>query len=381
LQISEPGTGYLKLGGSFGYGNYEYTNDQLAGFLGNNINFGEQLNFDWGVRYEHINIAGVNHRTVPTTQAGGFDRNPLTAYDNFYGVLGQRDITFDKQLNTFSYSAGLNFKITDNNAVYVRATRGQKAPDVSFYQTYQTEAFAAVAPRTQTISQVEAGYKLRMSRLNVALTPFYSLLDNVGTTSLANDTNNQLYYTPVLYNKVETIGVEVEVDYNPFKALNVRGAFTAQRAKYPAWQAYNVGANGVDDDRIVDYKGNRAENNPNLILTLTPTYSVDKFYALVQWSYLGDRPANQANAYELPSFSQFDASLGYNLTKKLSFALNVNNFTNALGIMGSASPGTIVESFSPQNLTRAQVEANPNALHSVVPIQPRAYFLSAAYKF
>lgn len=146
-QISEPGTGYLKLGGSFGYGAYDYTNDQLAGFVGNNLNFGDKLNFDWGVRFEHIRLDGVNRRTVPTTKPGGFDGDPLTVYDNFYGVLGQNDVRFNKQLNTLSYSGGLNYKLTENNAVYVRYTRGQKSPDVSFYQNYTSDFAATNDPK------------------------------------------------------------------------------------------------------------------------------------------------------------------------------------------------------------------------------------------
>ncbi|MFD1470063.1 TonB-dependent receptor [Hymenobacter caeli] len=386
-QVSQPGTGYLKLGGSFGYGNYDYQNNQIAGFLGNTLNFGEQLSLDYGVRFEHISLKGTNFRTVPANPTGdpnfgGIDGNPLTIYDNYYGVLGQNNVAFNKQLNTFSYSAGLNYKINDRNAVYVRYTRGQKSPDLSFYQTYQTGDIAnGNDPQNQNINQVELGYKVKTNALSLALTPFYSLLSNVGTTTLANDENNQLYYTPIFYNKVQTFGVELEGDYTPFRSLNIRGAVTVQSAKYPTWKTYNVGGNGRADDVVVDYSGNKAENNPSVIITLTPTYSVGKFYALVQWKYLGDRQANQGNAYYLPAFSQFDAAAGYSFTKKISMALNVNNIFDVLGIMGSSSPGSILESFSPQNLTKAQVQANPNAVHSIVPIQPRAYFLSAVYKF
>jgi iron complex outermembrane recepter protein len=131
----------------------------------------------------------------------------------------------------------------------------------------------------------------------------------------------------------------------------------------------------------VDYTGNTAENNPTVLFTITPTYSVGKFYALVQWKYMGDRQANQPNAYILPAFSQFDLSSGYNFSSKLSLMLNVNNLTDVLGIMGSASPGGIIASFSPQNITKDQVLANPNAVHSIIPIQPRSYFLTLSYKF
>jgi hypothetical protein len=48
---------------------------------------------------------------------------------------------------------------------------------------------------------------------------------------------------------------------------------------------------------------------------------------------------------------------------------------------GVNSPGGIIASFSPQNITKDQVLANPNAVHGIIPIQPRAFFLTATYKF
>ncbi len=383
FQISDPATGYLKLGGSFGYANYNYTNSQLAFFLGNTLNFGEKMNFDWGVRYESINIKGGTDQTVPTTKVGGLDGNPLTVYDNFYGVTGTAPVSFQKSLHTLSYSGGLNYKFSSNVALYVRYTKGQKSPDLSFYNTY-TAQFTVDnnPPKNQDITQLELGFKVRTNRLSAVITPFYSVLDNVGSTVLATDETNQLYYTPVLYNKTQTKGVEIDVNWNPTPRWSIRGAVTAQQGTYLRLQTWQVVPNTPrSNNKIIDYTGNKIENNPNLIITLTPTYTVGKFYGLVQWKYLGDRPANQPNAYNLPAFSQFDLGAGYAATKRLSFSANINNVTNVLGIMGSAPPGGFLQAVSPQNLTKAQIEANPNAVHSIIPIQPRAYFLTAIYNF
>ena len=382
FQGSEPSTGYLKLGGSFGFSKYDYTQNQAAFFLGNNLNLTDKLNFDWGIRYESNTLKGYNDRSVPTTKAGGVDGNPLTVYDNFYGVTGVNVTNFDKSISSFSYSGGLNYKFNDNNALYIRYTKGQKSPDLSFYNTYTSQAVVnSSPPKNQDIMQIEAGYKLRTGRLKAVVTPFYSQLSNVGNTFLANDENNQFYYTPVQYNTIQTTGVEIEADWSVFNHFDLRGAFTIQNAKYANWKTWNVGHDGKADDKLVDYTGNKAENNPSLIMTVTPTYSVGKFYSFVQWKYLGTRPVNQANAYNLPAFSQFDFGTGYTFSSKLSLALNVNNVTNVLGIMGSLSPGSILEAFNGQNITKEQVAANPNAIHSVIPIQPRAYFLTATYKF
>ncbi|MFY7888860.1 MAG: TonB-dependent receptor domain-containing protein, partial [Spirosomataceae bacterium] len=386
-QLSDPSTGYLKLGGSFGFARYEYTYNQTAFFLGNNLDLTSKLNLDWGLRYEANSIVGENVRTSPSTKTGGLDGVATTVYDSFYGVYNTNSVKFDKNINTFSYSAGLNYKFNDNNALYVRYTKGQKSPDLSFFQTYTNDFIANNSePLNQDVIQAELGYKLKTNNFRLLVTPFLSMLKSIGTTALSDEpvpgsTTTQLYYTPIVYNSVQTKGIEVEGDVDFNKHFNLRAAFTVQNAEYTNWQTWNVGVTGRQDDKLVDYTGNTAENNPTVLFTITPTYSVGKFYALVQWKYMGERQANQPNAYILPAFSQFDLSSGYNFSSKLSLMLNINNVTDVLGIMGSASPGGIIASFSPQNITKAQVEANPNAVHSIIPIQPRAYFLTLSYKF
>lgn len=48
-----------------------------------------------------------------------------------------------------------------------------------------------------------------------------------------------------------------------------------------------------DDDLLIDYSDNKAENTPSVLLSLTPTYSKEDFYAMLQYRYLGSRQANQ----------------------------------------------------------------------------------------
>ncbi|MFV5690186.1 TonB-dependent receptor domain-containing protein [Flavobacterium sp. ZT3R25] len=381
-QISDPNSGYLKLGGSFGGGTYDYNSNQLSLFLGNNLNLTEKLNFDWGIRYETASIKGSNNRAARTTKSGGFDGNPLTIYDNHYSILGTDIINFNKKTNVFAYSAGLNYKFNDKNAVYVRYTDGEKSPDLSFYNNYTSDFIAKNnSPINQRITQFELGYKLKDENFQLTVTPFYSKLSNIGTTALGNDDAGILYYTPVLYNSVRTLGLEFESDLVLTKNFSVKSSLTLQDAKYTSWKTWVLGNQGKGDDIIIDNTGNRAENNPNIMFAITPTYSIDKFYTFIQWKYLGDREVNQNNAYKLPAFSQFDLGMGYDFNAKFSIALNVNNLTDKLGIMSSASPGGIDASLSPQNITKAQVAANPNAVHSILAIQPRAYFLTATYKF
>lgn len=383
-QLSSP-EGYMKLGGSFGYGDFNAKVNQLAFFFGNNFTLAEdKLNIDWGFRLESSSVNGTVDRSVLNAAkalSGGTDGNKNTVYDNFGQELGKNITSFDKNLTGFSVSAGANYRFNTNNAVYVRFARGEKAPDLQFYRGY-TSQFAVdnSQPENQVITQIEAAYKLKTDKVRAVITPFYSQLNNVTVNSLTADENNQFYYLPAVQNSVRTVGVELELDYNITKNLSLATGATVQQAKYTKWDLWDPGAAPKADDKKINYDGNIAENNPNILLSLTPTYSTDKFYALLQYKYLGKRQANQPNAYEVPGFGQLDLGLGYNVTKKLKASFNINNLANTFGIMTSLAPGNILQAFNPNRVTKAAIDANPNAVHPVIAIQPRAYFLTLSYK-
>ena len=296
--------------------------------------------------------------------------------------MGQNVIDFDTNIDGLSFSAGINYRFNENHAVYVRYARGQKAPDLRFYSTYTTEfAVDNVPPKNQVITQIEAAYKLRSNKISATITPFLSQLDDVTVITVVGDENNQLYFPEPQLNSIETYGVEIELDWNITDYLSINGSATFQDSEYTNWRVWDVGDAVRTDDVLVDYTGNEAENTPNIMLNITPTLQLDKFYALLQFRYMGVRQANQPNAYEIPGFSTLNLGLGYDFTKNLSASFNINNLTNTFGVMSSFAPGPILQVFNPQTVTSAVIEADPNAIHPVVAIQPRSYFLSLSYRF
>ena len=117
------------------------------------------------------------------------------------------------------------------------------------------------------------------------------------------------------------------------------------------------------------------------MVNITPTYSTDKFYAMLTYSYIGDRWANAPNAFKLPAYSQFDLSLGYDISKKLSLSANINNLTNTVGIMTWGAPGGFPNTYARTDFSVAQKEANSSAYFPIGGTQPRAYFLTVTYRF
>ena len=357
---------------------------QMALFFGHNWSINEKLNLDWGIRYENIGISGTNQiaTTSPLTD-GGTDKNPLTLYDNSVSKI-TNTYKFDKTVPTFSYSAGLNYKFTDKLAVYGRYSQGSKAPDMDIYVNVNTEATEKfLDPIAQKTQQIEVGFKAKAEKLDLFITPFYSLLSNVATSALGqeNEQLSSIYNTPVLYNKFETKGIEIEGVYSFTKNLSARAVATFQNSTALDYSIWDVKENGKADDKIVSYSGNETDNNARTMLRVSPTYTSDKIYASIDWTYMGKRAANVPNAFYLPSFSQTNLNIGYNVTSKIQLQANINNVLNQNGVMSWSAPGGFPASLNRQGFTADQLAANPKAVYSTVSIPPRAYFLTINYKF
>ncbi|GGD82698.1 hypothetical protein GCM10011514_53480 [Emticicia aquatilis] len=384
-QITDP-NGFMDLGRG-GITTSNAKKAQLALFFGHNWSITPALNLDWGLRYEHTNFAGSN---VPVTRNanensptwGGLDGNPLTVYDNGGGSVGTQ-LVFDKTIKTVSFSAGLNYKINDGAAVYIRYANGNKAPEIGqFFSATSQFLINSLNTEAQNIQQIEAALKVKKSKYSLNITPFYSLLSNVPNLQFGfQDSNGQTYNPTTQYGKFRTFGVELEGTYAINANFSVRSQATIQNSKaveYKTWIASGVNAS---KDVLLDFSGNETDNNAQLMFGLTPMYQKGKFNVLLNYYYMGARQANVPNAFKMPAFGQLDLSVGYDLNKKLRLQANINNLTNVYGVLGWSGPGGFPAALNRQGFTKEFVAANPNAVYSTQGSMPRAYFLTLSYRF
>jgi outer membrane receptor protein involved in Fe transport len=376
--------GVVNVGADQGYAVEAITQNQKALFFAHTWEINDKLTFDWGVRYENINVKGQNNvRAIAPEGTGGLDNNPLTFYDNTKAVLGAA-YKYDKTLSYVSFSGALNYKISDNMAIYGRYSNGKKAPGFQVYQNV-SNAFneTNLKPEIQTIQQFEAGFKVKTEQISTNITPFYSSLSGIPTAVTFTDAKGALYNPPTYYNNLKTYGVEIDGTYKISDNFDIRGVLTLQGSKaatYKNWIHLPTGS-ATTPDSTVDNSGNGIASLPNVMANITPEYSNGKFYAGLTWSYMGARQANFANAFLLPAFSQFNLSMGYDITPKFRLSANVNNLLNQYGVMGWVGPGTFPDNLNLESHTKAAIAANPNAFHQAIAIPARAYFLALSYKF
>ena len=304
----------------------------------------------------------------------------MTLYDNTAGKITS-SYNYDKTVKTTSFSGGLNYEVSDKFAVYGRYSLGKKAPDVSIYLNVNTAGNSAfLNPIAQSASQYEIGFKYKNRNTSLFVTPFYSVLGNVPIQALGQQTSDitSTYSTPVLYNKSETKGVEIEGNYSFATHWSVRAVATFQQSKTIDNYTWVLGTNGSADDKSVNTPGTTGNTT---IVRISPTYTAGSFFGSIDWTYMGKRPANSLNAFYLPAFEQTNLNLGYTVNRHLLLQANINNVFNTYGVMDWAAPGGFPSALNTQGFSPANREANQNAIFSTLAIQPRSYFLTVGYKF
>jgi iron complex outermembrane recepter protein len=373
--------GFLSTGSTFTGNNL--TNNRFDVFFGQTTPLTSKLTLDYGFRLNNSQYKGSSHGAVredAASNAGGYDKNTATLYDN---TVNNKSApwTYNYKFQDFSFSGALNYKISDLQAIYGRFSKGQKSPDLGYVTipTSQREANELVLEPIK-VTQIEVGYKFQTDKLTGFVTPFYSAVSNLSYFATGRDTNQLIYYTPNVFSKQWTLGVELEGYYDITPHFNIRAVGTIQNSKSPIARSWDLGQNGRQDDKVLEKTDQAAPLSPNLMATVTPTYRSNKFNTFLSWRYMGKRPANALKAFDLPSFSQFDFGLGYQLTKGLSATINVNNLFNSAGVMNWAPEGGFPRG-NPENFTPEQRSAKPNAIWSAITIQPRSYYLTLAYNF
>lgn len=375
--------GWATMGSSFSLNILD--NNRLDLFFGQSSPLTQKLTLDYGFRFNHTQFKGTGAGPVSdaaANAAGGYDNNLATVYDN-YVSNSSTPWTYDKKFNSLAFSGALNYKFSDNMAIYGRYSVGKKAPDLQSITAPVSQKQADLLQlKPITVTQMEIGYKFQKKHVTGFVTPFYSLISNLPSFDYTQDTgSNNYYYTPSLYSEQRTLGVELEGIFELSSHLNVRAVGTFQKTKSLVARNWNVGAPGPQDDKIIETKNGAVGLTPDILATITPTYKLNKFNTFVAYRYVGRSAANANKAFYLPGYSQFDWGAGYQFTTHLSANVNINNLFNSIGVTGWYPPGGFPSSSTPDAFTAEQRQANQNAVWGARTTQPRAYYMTLSYIF
>ncbi len=370
--------GVSNYGGLF-YGRAEAEVLQSAFFLNDVWNITDDLFFDGGLRYESINHQGQKDRSAPTSN--DLDDQAETAYNNSTLVSTGEVDEFDFNYDYLSWSLGLNYKINRTTALFGRLTNGHKAPELNYYFNNFQNLPIPGAGTPQDIFQAETGLKLYSEKITFFTTAFWSRLDNVSFSEFVFDENTGgLFFTPTQLNQTTTFGLELESIISPLQNVQVRLLATLQQPEATQFTVYD--ANGTadeSDDVLNDFSGNELPHNPNVSLEVSPMYQTSKWSTFLTWRFMGNRQANVANAFQLPSFHVFNAGVVFEPSKNWNLSLIANNMFNSKGLMNFFGPNEFGSNANAA--TTEYIAQNPGASFVVFPIVPRTVQLGIGYRF
>ncbi|WP_115005984.1 TonB-dependent receptor [Xanthomonas campestris] len=315
-----------------------YDGENIAAFVADEWELSERLRLDLGARYERQSVTGDVH----DTDTVDLDGNPATVYDNATSLALASTRRIDQDDEAFSWTAGLNFRLNDNNSLFARANSGVKFPGFDNLRDGQT--------RVQDVDQYELGLKSGASNYDLYLTAFYNTFKNSPFQAfLANGEN----FTAVGDSRAR--GLEVEGAIRPFGGFELAGTGVWLDAKYRNYR---------------EFTGNQVMRQPKRQFRVTPSYywmlPFGDLKVFATYSYIGDRFADLANRQRLPSYDMVDIGANLHVGDHWEVTASGSNVTDALG------------------LTEGNVRVPGAATGGVFmgrPIAGRQYQMSVAYRW
>ncbi|MCL1530243.1 TonB-dependent receptor [Xanthomonas nasturtii] len=315
-----------------------YDGENIAAFVADEWELSERLRLDLGARYERQSVTGDVHDTASVD----LDGNPATLYDNATSLALATTRRIDQDDEAFSWTAGLNFTLDQNNSLFARVNSGVKFPGFDNLRDGQN--------RVQEVDQYELGLKSGTSAYDLYLTAFYNTFKNSPFQAfLANGQN----FTAVGDSRAR--GLEVEAAVRPFGGFELAGTGVWLDATYRNYR---------------EFTDNQVMRQPKRQFRITPSYywmlPFGDLKLFATYSYIGERFADLANSQRLPSYDMLDIGANLHVGEHWEVTASGSNVTDTLG------------------LTEGNVRVPGAATGGVFmgrPIAGRQYQMSVAYRW
>lgn len=294
-------------------GNYDGQN--IAIFVADEWELSDRLRLDFGVRYEEQEIDGRVGNTISNVDLDG---NPLTLYNNDAQILSGTVRRIDHDADDISWTAGLNYYLTDEISSFLRINSGFKFPQFDNLRDGQDI--------TQTVDQYEIGLKAQTDRVGAYITLFYNDFKGLPFGQfVANPDGSLSQVTSVAGSRA--YGVEVET------AVRITDSFQVQL--FGNW----VDAEVKDIINASDpflRTGNRVQRQPRVQFRLIPRYDLVTSWGEINfyltWTHVGDRYSDIQNQQRLEKYDTLDAGIGIEVGEHWSFQLTGTNITDELAL-------------------------------------------------
>lgn len=276
----------------------------------------DNLTANVGFRYDNHEFSGVGDHGTWGNNIGILPNNNA---DNGVNILMGDYTYWTYDLSELSYTAALNYQMSDVMASYLRYSHGFRTPiEESFYgpAVESGAGTAGLADLEPTfVNQTELGFKYSSPNIALFANLFYMKLDNIAYQDIRAGGVSEKKFA-----NVQNIGLELEaiMKWGNF-GLNFNG--TIQNPEYKGYEGSESGLNG-----------NLARRISNYYFTLRPNYAfTDNLNLYINYTHFGRKYQDIANTFELPAFGTFAVGTAYNVND-FRFGLDVTNLFNTIGL-------------------------------------------------
>jgi iron complex outermembrane recepter protein len=264
----------------------------VSGVVGGEIQLMDRLRADLGVRVEYNTFV----QSSENTSKFDLDGDSTTTFDN--ETFGNNSFRhFRADVTDWSASAGLNFRLNDNVAIYGSGARGYKMPALDEYLNATAQAQVDLFDSREVLAG-ELGVKFASGSYGVTVNGFYTKLKNIISQGAVVDPVTGATTWTILTNpELRSYGAELEVFASPVEGLQLIGSGTFLEAEF---------ASGADI-------GSRLNGPPQSIGNVAVIYSPPRVTGLQfkgDWHHVGERFADAAVGTTLPPYNYFNFGVG-----------------------------------------------------------------------
>ena len=323
----------------------------FSGVLGGSLQLTDQLRADLGIRYEWDQF----NQSSENTATRDLDGNSKTLYDNQFLWGNNSYRHFNKWLQDYAASIGLNYSVNDNYAFYVQGSRAYKMPALDEFLNATSQAQTDVFEDRQVLGG-EAGIKYTSPVLGYTLDAFYTVLKNITSQGAVIDpVTKQTIWLVTTSPQNRSYGLELEISAAPFEGLRLLGNGTLIRAEQGSGAGADIGSllNGV----------------PAFIGNISGTYSVNNWTLLADYHFVGIRYSDVSAGTNLPPYGYINLGLSYSIPNSgVMINANLLNATMSKGL----------EEGNPRQVLSA---AGQTSMYLARPILPTRFSLDLSYTF
>lgn len=268
-------------------GEGRFTNDSWALYVQDEMSFGSEKRWRvlLGGRYDHMEASAI---------------------DDFYALSEPSE----KSFSAFSPRVGVTWTPLEPVSLYASWSRSMRT------ELNNGILHGGEVPSPVKGEQYEAGVKL--SLLDGRLTPTLAYFDIRRKDGLVSDPNDPTFTYSIQVGEQRSKGWELDLPFMITPRWRLLASYTRLNAS-------------ISEDSDAGLQGNRLANAPQTNASLWTTYDLaglaQGFSVGLGANYVGEREANNANTFTLPSYTRWDANLTYKFgeAQRYRAQLNVQN--------------------------------------------------------